>query len=199
MQFVDGVSATTSGLRTLPMVVGMLSTSMGSGVLVGRTGRYKIFPIAGSAVMAVAFLLMSRMNPSTSALLQSLYLFILGAGIGLCMQVLILIVQNTSSFEDLGVATSGVTFSAPSAVRSAPRYSDRCSPTSCVAASVRRSRPAAHRRQLRIRRRPCTDYLMPWPRRSSTRMPRRSPRCSCGRSRSRWSGSSWRCFFLRSR
>jgi EmrB/QacA subfamily drug resistance transporter len=110
MQFVDGVSATTSGLRTLPMVVGMLSTSMGSGVLVGRTGRYKIFPVAGTAVMAVAFLLMSRMNPSTSALLQSLYLFILGAGIGLCMQVLILIVQSTASFEDLGVATSGVTF-----------------------------------------------------------------------------------------
>jgi hypothetical protein len=69
MQFVDGVSATTSGLRTLPMVVGMLLTSMGSGVLVGRTGRYKIFPVAGTAVMAVAFLLMSRMNPSTSALL----------------------------------------------------------------------------------------------------------------------------------
>ncbi|MGB7871257.1 MAG: MDR family MFS transporter [Mycobacterium sp.] len=110
MQFVDGVSATTSGLRTLPMVAGMLSTSMGSGILVGRTGRYKIFPVAGTAVMALAFLLMSRMNPSTSALLQSLYLFILGAGIGLCMQVLILIVQNTSSFEDLGVATSGVTF-----------------------------------------------------------------------------------------
>ncbi|HTZ15380.1 MAG TPA: MDR family MFS transporter [Mycobacterium sp.] len=110
MQFVDGVSATTSGLRTLPMVAGMLLTSMGSGVLVGRTGRYKIFPVTGTAVMAIAFLLMSRMNPSTSALLQSLYLFILGAGIGLCMQVLILIVQNTSRFEDLGVATSGVTF-----------------------------------------------------------------------------------------
>jgi EmrB/QacA subfamily drug resistance transporter len=110
MQFVDGVSATTSGLRTLPMVAGMLCTSMGSGVLVGRTGRYKIFPVAGTAVMAVAFLLLSRMNPSTSALLQSLYLFILGAGIGLCMQVLVLIVQNTSRFEDLGVATSGVTF-----------------------------------------------------------------------------------------
>jgi EmrB/QacA subfamily drug resistance transporter len=110
MQFVDGVSATTSGLRTLPMVAGMLSTSMGSGVLVGRTGRYKVFPVAGTAVMALAFLLMSRMNPSTSALLQSLYLFILGAGIGLCMQVLILIVQNTSRFDDLGVATSGVTF-----------------------------------------------------------------------------------------
>jgi EmrB/QacA subfamily drug resistance transporter len=110
MQFVDGVSATTSGLRTLPMVAGMLSTSIGSGIIVGRTGRYKIFPVAGTAVMALAFLLMSRMDPSTSALLQSVYLFILGAGIGSCMQVLVLIVQNTSSFEDLGVATSGVTF-----------------------------------------------------------------------------------------
>src|ERR1700759_2044804 len=110
MQFVDGVSATTSGLRTLPMVAGMLLTSMGSGVLVGRTGRYKVFPVAGTAVMALAFFLMSRMDPSTSALLQSVYLFILGAGIGSCMQVLVLIVQNTSSFEDLGVATSGVTF-----------------------------------------------------------------------------------------
>jgi hypothetical protein len=110
MQFVDGVSATTSGLRTLPMVAGMLSTSIGSGVLVGRTGRYKIFPVVGTAVMALAFLLMSRMDPSTSALLQSVYLFILGTGIGSCMQVLVLIVQNTSKFEDLGVATSGVTF-----------------------------------------------------------------------------------------
>lgn len=110
MQFVDGVSATTSGLRTLPMVIGMLATSMGSGVIVGRTGRYKVFPVAGTAVMAVAFFLMSRMDPSTSALVQSLFLVILGAGIGMCMQTLVLIVQNTSSFDDLGVATSGVTF-----------------------------------------------------------------------------------------
>jgi EmrB/QacA subfamily drug resistance transporter len=110
MQYVDGVSATTSGLRTLPMVVGMLITSTGSGVLVGRTGRYKIFPVAGTALMALAFLLMSRMDPSTSALVQSVFLIILGAGIGLSMQVLVLIVQNTSNFEDLGVATSGVTF-----------------------------------------------------------------------------------------
>jgi len=110
MQYVDGVSATTSGLRTLPMVVGMLITSTGSGILVGRTGRYKIFPVAGTALMALAFLLMSRMDPSTSALVQSAFLVILGAGIGLSMQVLVLIVQNTSNFEDLGVATSGVTF-----------------------------------------------------------------------------------------
>ncbi|EUA35612.1 putative membrane protein [Mycobacterium xenopi 3993] len=82
MQFVDGVSATTSGLRTLPMVAGMLTTSMGSGVLVGRTGRYKIFPVAGTAVMAVAFAMMSRMSPSTPAWRQSLYLVILGPASG---------------------------------------------------------------------------------------------------------------------
>ena len=110
MQYVNGVSATTSGLRTLPMVVGMLITSTGSGTLVGRTGRYKIFPVTGTALMALAFVLMSRMDPATSALVQSIFLIVLGAGIGFSMQVLILIVQNTSNFEDLGVATSGVTF-----------------------------------------------------------------------------------------
>lgn len=110
MQFVNGVSATTSGLRTLPMVAGMLITSIGSGQIVGRTGRYRIFPIAGTATMAVAFLLLSGMDAATPTWQQSLYLFILGTGIGLCMQVLVLVVQNTSSFSDLGVATSGVTF-----------------------------------------------------------------------------------------
>jgi EmrB/QacA subfamily drug resistance transporter len=110
MQFVDGVSATTSGLRTLPMVAGMLITSIGSGNIVGRTGRYKVFPVAGTAIMAVAFVLLSQMDAATPTWQQSLYLFVLGTGIGLCMQVLILVVQNTSSFADLGVATSGVTF-----------------------------------------------------------------------------------------
>jgi EmrB/QacA subfamily drug resistance transporter len=110
MQFVDGVSATTSGLRTLPMVAGMLITSIGSGNIVGRTGRYKVFPVAGTAIMAVGFVLLSRMDASTPTWQQSVYLFVLGAGIGLCMQVLVLVVQNTASFADLGVATSGVTF-----------------------------------------------------------------------------------------
>jgi EmrB/QacA subfamily drug resistance transporter len=110
MQFVDGVSATTSGLRTLPMVVGLLITSMGSGIIVGRTGRYKIFPVVGTVIMCVGFVLLSRMDSSTSTLLQSVYLFVLGTGIGMCMQVLVLIVQNTTDFADLGVATSGVTF-----------------------------------------------------------------------------------------
>jgi EmrB/QacA subfamily drug resistance transporter len=110
MQFVDGVSATVSGLHTLPMVAGLLTTSMVSGIIVGRTGRYKMFPVVGTAVMAAGFVLLSQMGPDTSTLLQSLYLLVLGAGIGMCMQVLILIVQNTVDFADLGVATGGVTF-----------------------------------------------------------------------------------------
>jgi EmrB/QacA subfamily drug resistance transporter len=110
MQFVDGVSATTSGVHTLPMVVGMLTMSLSSGTIVGRTGKYKIFPVAGTAVMAIGFVLLSRMGPDTSTLVQSIYLVVLGAGIGMSMQVLVLIVQNTVDFADLGVATSGVTF-----------------------------------------------------------------------------------------
>ena len=91
------------------MVIGLLITSTVSGSLVGRTGRYKIYPVAGTAIMLVGFVLLSRMNAATPIPLQSLYLLILGAGIGMCMQVLVLIVQNTSDFADLGVATSGVT------------------------------------------------------------------------------------------
>lgn len=110
MQFVDGVSATESGLRTLPMVGGLLLTSMGSGVLVSRTGRYKIFPVLGTAIMTVGFVLLSQMDATTPVWQQSAYLFVLGTSIGMCMQVLVLIVQSTANFSDLGVATSGVTF-----------------------------------------------------------------------------------------
>lgn len=110
MQFVDGVSATESGFRTMPMVVGLLMTSMGSGALVGRTGRYKIFPVCGTAIMTLAFWLLSTMDAATPIWRQSLYLFVLGTGIGMCMQVLILTVQGTVEFSDLGVATSGVVF-----------------------------------------------------------------------------------------
>ena len=92
------------------MVAGLLLTSISSGALVGRTGRYKIFPVAGTLIMAVGFVLLSRMDASTSVVVQSLSLFVLGSGIGMCMQVLVLVVQNTSDFADLGVATSGVTF-----------------------------------------------------------------------------------------
>ncbi|WKX72220.1 MFS transporter [Streptomyces sp. XD-27] len=110
LQFVDGSSATTSGLRTLPMIVGLLGTSMLSGVVISRTGRYRMFPIAGTAVMTLGLYLMSTMGPSTGVWLESLYMFVLGLGIGLAMQVLTIAVQNTVPYHELGSATSGVTF-----------------------------------------------------------------------------------------
>ncbi|HZE39375.1 MAG TPA: MDR family MFS transporter [Stackebrandtia sp.] len=110
LQYVDGASATISGLRTLPMVVGLLTTSMLSGTVVSRTGKYKAFPILGTAVMAVGLYLMSTMGRTTGIWLESLYMLILGLGIGLAMQVLTIAVQNTVPYHEMGAATSGVTF-----------------------------------------------------------------------------------------
>lgn len=110
LQYVDGDSATVSGVRTLPMVIGLLIASIASGNVVSRTGKYRMFPIAGSLVMGVGLYLMSLMGPSTGVWLESLYMFVLGTGIGLSMQVLTIAVQNTVDYSDLGTATSGVTF-----------------------------------------------------------------------------------------
>ncbi|MFE0606199.1 MDR family MFS transporter [Streptomyces sp. NPDC058892] len=110
LQYVDGDSATISGVRTLPMVFGLLLASVFSGNVVSKTGQYRIFPIVGNAVMGVGLYLLSRMHPGTDTLLESLYMFVLGVGIGLSMQVLTIAVQNTVDYADLGTATSGVTF-----------------------------------------------------------------------------------------
>ncbi|MEU6252709.1 MDR family MFS transporter [Streptomyces sp. NPDC047043] len=110
LQYVDGDSATISGVRTLPMVIGLLIASVFSGNVVSKTGQYRYFPVVGSLVMGVGLYLMSLMGPSTGAWLESLYMFVLGTGIGLCMQVLTIAVQNTVDYADLGTATSGVTF-----------------------------------------------------------------------------------------
>jgi EmrB/QacA subfamily drug resistance transporter len=110
MQIVKGVSPTVSGLRLLPMMAGLLLTSIGTGRLVSRWGRYKIFPILGTAVMTLGLYLLSLLTASTGAALASLYMFVLGAGIGASMQVLVLAVQNAVSYSDLGTATAGATF-----------------------------------------------------------------------------------------
>jgi len=110
LQVVHGVSATTSGVRMLPMVVGMLLTSIGTGQIISRTGRYKIYPILGTAITAVALWLMSRLGVDSSILEMSAAFLVLGLGLGLVMQVLVLIVQNAVPYEDLGVATAGATF-----------------------------------------------------------------------------------------
>ncbi|WSL15095.1 MFS transporter [Streptomyces sp. NBC_01283] len=110
LQYVDGDSATISGVRTLPMVIGLLIASIFSGNVVSKTGTYRIFPIVGALVMALGLYLLSLMGSETSTWLESLYMFVLGTGIGLCMQVLTIAVQNTVVYADLGTATSGVTF-----------------------------------------------------------------------------------------
>ncbi len=110
MQIVRGTSPTLSGLRLLPMMAGLLLTSIGTGQLVSRWGRYKIFPIVGTALMTVGLFLLSRMGPGTSFWLVSLYLFVLGVGIGASMQVLVIAVQNAIDYKDLGAGTSGATF-----------------------------------------------------------------------------------------
>jgi EmrB/QacA subfamily drug resistance transporter len=110
LQFTDGVSATMSGVRTLPMVLGLMVASITAGTLVSRTGRYRVFPIAGAAVMTVGMVLLARLDEHSSTLESSVAMLVLGVGIGLAMQVLTIIVQNTVDYHDLGVATSGVTF-----------------------------------------------------------------------------------------
>jgi EmrB/QacA subfamily drug resistance transporter len=110
LQYARGASATVSGLRTLPVVIGLLVTAILSGQLVARTGRYKAFPIVGSAITAVGLYLMSRMSERTPLWQESLFMLVFGAGIGLIIQILVLVVQNTSDYRDLGAATSGVTF-----------------------------------------------------------------------------------------
>ena len=110
LQVVHGASPTSSGLELLPMVMGMLATFIISGRLVTNTGRYKMFPIAGSAVLAVGLLLLSHLGPHTSYATAALYMLVVGLGIGLVMQVLVVAVQNSVPYEQLGTATSTATF-----------------------------------------------------------------------------------------
>ncbi|MGN5633765.1 DHA2 family efflux MFS transporter permease subunit [Streptomyces sp. AC154] len=110
LQVVHDISPTMSGVHMLPMVFGLLLTSTGSGQIVSRTGRWKVFPILGTGITAIGLLLLHRLTESSSTLEMSLYFFVFGAGLGLVMQVLVLIVQNAVSYQDLGVATSGATF-----------------------------------------------------------------------------------------
>ncbi len=109
-QIVHGESPTISGLQLLPLLAGMVVFSTGSGLVISKTGRYRAFPIAGTALIAVGLLLLSRMGVSTSSVVTGLFMFVLGVGLGCVMQVLVLIVQNAVPYSELGVATSGATF-----------------------------------------------------------------------------------------
>ncbi|TXS62141.1 MFS transporter [Streptomyces sp. me109] len=110
LQVVQGVSPTWSGVHMLPMVFGLLISSTVSGQIVSRTGRWKVFPVAGTGITTIGLLLLHQLDEHSSTGRMSAYFFVFGLGLGLVMQVLVLIVQNAVSYEDLGVATSGATF-----------------------------------------------------------------------------------------
>lgn len=106
LQIVKGLSPTESGLRMVPLMAGTLVTSVLAGQFVSRTGRYKLFPLIGTAMVTISLLVISRMTAETSTLAASFYMLLLGLGLGFVMQVLIIAVQNAVEYRDLGVATS---------------------------------------------------------------------------------------------
>ncbi len=108
-QVTKGASPTRSGLQLTPLMAGVLITSIVSGQLISRLGRYRVFPIVGTALMAVSMFLLSRIGPETSVSVAALDAAVLGLGLGMVMQVLILAVQNSVDHSVIGVATSGST------------------------------------------------------------------------------------------
>ncbi|HEU4978364.1 MAG TPA: MDR family MFS transporter [Solirubrobacteraceae bacterium] len=110
LQVVRGASPTVSGLLLIPLMAGLLGASIGSGRWITRHGRYRVFPIAGTALLTVGMGLLATLGAHTPQALTALYMFVVGVGIGLVMQVLVLVVQNDAPAADIGVATSTATF-----------------------------------------------------------------------------------------
>ena len=111
LQVVVGASATSSGLLLLPLMAGIVASSVVVGRVISRTGRYRWYPVAGTALMTVAMGLLATMNADTSRTTASWYVALLGVGLGTVMPVMILAVQNAADQRDLGTATSAATFS----------------------------------------------------------------------------------------
>ncbi|HEX5114097.1 MAG TPA: MFS transporter [Pseudonocardiaceae bacterium] len=110
LQIVRGASPTTSGLQMLPLMVGLMASSIMSGQITSRTGRYKIFPIIGTVFIIGGSLLFTQVGADTPIWQPMLYMVALGFGVGNCMQTLTLAAQNAVSFRDMGVSTASATF-----------------------------------------------------------------------------------------
>ena len=110
LQTVNGDSASDSGLLLIPLMLGLIGASMVAGQVVTRTGRYRIFPILGAATLTVGLFLLSRLDASSGQLQSGLFMAITGIGVGLTMQIIVLVTQNEVPKEDLGIATSAVNF-----------------------------------------------------------------------------------------
>lgn len=109
LQVVKGVSPSTAGLLLTPMMAGLLASSILGGQFISRMGRYRMLPILGTAIMATGLGLLSTLGVASPSWATSVYALLLGIGIGMVMQVLVLAVQNAVDYRDLGVATSGAT------------------------------------------------------------------------------------------
>jgi EmrB/QacA subfamily drug resistance transporter len=107
LQIVKGRSPTSSGLQVTPMMAGLLVTSIVSGRLISKYGRYKPFPVVGTAVMTVGMVLLSRLDLHSTTAYTSVSMVVLGLGLGMVMQVLVLAVQNAVDYRHMGVATAG--------------------------------------------------------------------------------------------
>jgi EmrB/QacA subfamily drug resistance transporter len=110
LQAVQGMSATKSGLGMIPAVAGIMATAMGSGRIMTKTGKYKVFPIVGALVIIAALALMGTLTNSTPYWQVGLYAFLFGAGLGFTMQTVVTAIQNAVDFPDMGVASSSATF-----------------------------------------------------------------------------------------
>jgi EmrB/QacA subfamily drug resistance transporter len=110
LQIVYAATPTGSGLRMIPLMAGLLVTAVLSGRAISRIGRYRPFPIAGTAVLVVGMFLLSLLGVDTPPWVASAYMVVVGVGLGLVMQVLVLAVQNDARPQDIGVATSSATF-----------------------------------------------------------------------------------------
>ena len=108
-QVVRGLSPTASGLQLLPVMGGLLISSIVSGQVITRTGRYKAWPIAGTGIATLGMWLLSSLDETTSTGVAAFHMLVLGLGLGMVMQVLVLAVQNAVPYDMLGVATSGST------------------------------------------------------------------------------------------
>lgn len=109
-QAVQGMSPTRSGLAMLPLVAGMFSMSIISGILITRTGRYKIYPIIGSVILIAAMYLLNTIKLDTSYWIVAIYAYLFGTGLGLAMMTIVTPIQNAVKMSDMGVATSATTF-----------------------------------------------------------------------------------------
>jgi MFS family permease len=110
LQIANGASASNSGLLLVPLLIGLVGASMAAGQVTSRTGRYRVFPIVGMGTATVGMFLLSTLDTDSSSLRSACYMAVLGVGLGMVMQILVLASQNECEVEDLGVATSTVNF-----------------------------------------------------------------------------------------